>query len=192
LRHDIHVDGDVYRLRPVTEADSAFIVDLRGRNGKYLNRGAATPQAQAAWLQRYFERSGDFYFVIESAHGMTREGLIGLYDIEPSSGAAQWGRWVLQPGSNAAVESALLIYRCAFDLLSLTRVYCRTLEDNVQVVAFHDTCGLDRTVDSAIIDHNGHQRAAVEHTLARSAWPNLSARLERLASRFADTVARGA
>jgi len=175
----------------VAESDSAFIVDLRGRSGKYLNRGAATLNAQMAWLRRYFGRDGDFYFVVESRDDARREGLIGLYDFEATSGSAQWGRWVLQPDSNAAIESALLIYRSAFETLSLERVFCRTLVENAQVVAFHDSCGLQRVPAPVLIEHNGECRAAVEHSLTRSAWPAVRLRLDRLAVRFAATVLSG-
>jgi RimJ/RimL family protein N-acetyltransferase len=191
LRHDIHIDGHVYRLRPVTESDAAFILDLRQRAGRYLNRGASTLNAQIMWLQRYFERHDDLYFVVEAKDDMRRQGLIGLYDLDRMSGTGQWGRWVVQPDSNAAVESALLIYRCAFETLSLNRVFCRTLVDNGQVVAFHDSCGLKRAAAPVFIDHNGQCSAAVEHSLTRPDWPEVRGRLDRLAARWAVTVRRG-
>lgn len=190
MRHNLRIGGYAYRLRPVTESDAAFIVELRESGGKYLNRGAATPKAQMMWLDRYFERAGDFYFVVETANGMRREGLISVYDVQSASRAGEWGRWVLRPGSNAAVESALLIYRCAFDTLALDRVFSRTLVDNAKVVAFHDSCGLERAPAPVTINHNGERRAAIEHSLSRLAWPKLCARLDRLASRYGTTALR--
>jgi len=172
-------------------ADATFIVDLRARAGRFLNRGAASVADQINWLEEYFRREGDYYFVIETANGRNREGLVGLYGINASR-EAEWGRWILVPGSNAAVESALLLYRCAFDELDLDRVSCRTLADNAKVVAFHDSCGLVRSASPVSIDHHGTLRPAIEHILSKSDWPRICVQLDRLAARFARRVAESA
>jgi len=185
LRHNIRIAGHAFRLRPVAESDAAFIVSLRRRAGSVLNRGALTTGEQLHWLSRYFERNDDFYFVVETIDGANREGVVALYEVQASAGDAQWGRWVLRGGSNAAVESALLVYRCAFMELSLERVWCRTLATNAEVVAFHDSCGLTRAPDAVWIEHDGEKRAAVEHALKRSDWPHVMRRLDQTAARFA-------
>ena len=185
MRHDLQVSGHAFRLRPVDEQDADFIVDLRRRGGRFLNQGAASIAEQIVWLSEYFERAGDFYFVVESMSDQRREGLLGLYDYDPLGRAAEWGRWVLEPDSNAAVESALLIYRCAFERLSIERVWCRTLAENRTVIAFHESCGLVREADLVTIEHNGEMLPAVVHTLTRAEWPSVKTRLDHLASRFA-------
>jgi RimJ/RimL family protein N-acetyltransferase len=190
LRHNLHVSGHAYGLRPVEEADAAFIADLRRRCGRFLNRGAVSTGEQVAWLESYFERRGDYYFVIEAEDDRRREGLVGLYGLDPEHRAAEWGRWVLEPGSNAAIESALLIYRCAFVELALERVWCRTLADNVKVVAFHDSCGLERAPATIMIEHDGERCPAVEHTLSRSDSSSVMTRLDRLAARIASSRQR--
>jgi RimJ/RimL family protein N-acetyltransferase len=185
LRHDLHLSGHAFRLRPVEDADAAFIVDLRTRFGRFLNRGASSSTEQLAWLDAYFDRTDDFYFVVESIHDGRPEGLIGLYDIDPVHSTAEWGRWVLAPGSNASIESALLIYRCAFVVLSLERVWCRTLAENVKGVSFQDSCGLERARGPVSILHNGELCPAIEHVLSRERWPLVMERLDGLAARFA-------
>jgi RimJ/RimL family protein N-acetyltransferase len=192
LRHDLHLPGYAFRLRPVRESDAPYIVDLRRRAGAFLNRGAHSDDAQLQWLARYFERAGDYYFVVESSDGTRREGLVGVYDVSALNAEAEWGRWVLEPGSNAAVESALLVYRCAFERLRLERVRCRTHAANAAVVAFHDSCGLARAAGEVMIEHNGERCAAVEHVLSRADWPRAGERLDNLARRFAATRARRA
>jgi RimJ/RimL family protein N-acetyltransferase len=192
LRHELQIAGRAYRLRPVAESDARYIVDLRSRGGTFLNTGAVTVAQQLHWLDRYFERNGDYFFVIETIDGRTREGLVSLYDVRPLERSAEWGRWVLEPRSSAAVESALLVYRCAFEQLSLAQVRCRTLADNAKVVAFHESCGLIRVPSTVMIDHNGQSRPGVEHVLGSGEWPRVKERLDRLASRFADTAMRSA
>lgn len=184
MRHSLRLDGHAYALRPVAEADARFIVELRRQAGRFLNRGAEDDATQLAWLARYFERAGDYYFVIESRGEHRAEGLIALYDVDAEESAGEWGRWIVAPGSPSAIESALLIYRCAFDVLNLDRVYCRTLADNAQVVAFHDSCGLTRLAVAVEIVHDGAMRPAVQHELRRNEWPAIAARLDLLARRI--------
>ena len=190
MRHDHRLAGHAFRLRPVAEADARFIVALRARAGDFLNRGAGTVEAQLAWLARYFERDDDFCFVVETLDGARREGLVGVYDVRRPGQTAEWGRWVLRAGSNAAVESALLVYRCAFDALRLASVRCRTLVANGSVVAFHDSCGLVRAGAEVTVDHDGTPQPAIEHVLSSADWPRVEAHLDRLASRFATTAQR--
>ena len=187
MRHDIHLHGHAFRLRPVDEADAAFIVDLRGRSGRFLRKGSASATEQLAWLRRYFERAGDFYFVVEPIHDRRREGLVGIYDVDSQRREAEWGRWVLEPYSNAAIETALLVYRCAFEALGLLRMRCRTIAENAQVVSFHDSCGLRRAPERVWIERDGERCAGVEHTLSRVDWPAVMRRLDSLAERFATT-----
>ncbi len=78
----------------------------------------------------------------------------------------------------------MLIYRCAFDVLDLDRVYCRTLADNAQVVAFHDSCGLARLPGAVEIAHDGAMRPAIQHELRRNEWPAIAVRLDLLARRI--------
>ena len=190
LRHDVHIAGHAFRLRPVAASDASYLLELRTAGGQFLNRGASTLDEQRAWLDRYFAREDDYCFIVESASGQRREGLVGLYDIDRDARTAEWGRWVLAPRSNAAVESALLVYRFAFDVLSLASVRCRTLAGNAKVVAFHDSCGLARIPAAVTIQHDGTQRVGVEHRLSQQQWPGVKARLDGLAARFAASVLR--
>jgi RimJ/RimL family protein N-acetyltransferase len=188
VRHDIHLDGAAFRLRPVTDADAAYIVDLRARAGPYINRGATTIAEQRGWLAQYYERDGDFYFVVEARRDGRRHGLAGIYDLR--DGVGEWGRFVLEPGSAAAVETALLVYDVAFDDLSLERLCCRTLVANAHAVAFHDSCGLVRTPGEVTIAHDGVPARAIEHWMTRDAWPRARERLAQLAARVADRCLR--
>lgn len=194
MRHDIVIEGPAFRLRPVDDADAAFIVGLRGDAAlnRYLHPGAATVAEQLAWQAEYYERSGDFYFVVERPARALPEGLVALYDIDDVRGMGEWGRWILRSGSLAAVESSWLVYRTAFDILGLREVYCRTVADNLPVVAFHDSCGISRR--SLLPGHFqiGNRVAdAVEHRLGRDDWPSVSKRLGRLAELTARRLGNG-
>lgn len=191
MRHEIVLEGAAYRLRPVRDADAGFIVELRGNPAlnRYLHPGAANVEQQLAWLDKYHERPNDFFFVLEHRESGRAEGLVAIYDA--AAGIGEWGRWILRPGSTAAVESAWLIYRCAFERLGLREVFCRTVADNRAVVSFHDSCGIvRRALLAAQFTLHGQVFDAVEHRVSREEWPSIAPRLEMLATRSARRTAR--
>ena len=71
MRHDIHLEGFNLRLRPVRIEDAAFIVWLRNLDYVKGNVGdsAVDVVGQEAWLKAYFEREGDYYFIVETLGG---------------------------------------------------------------------------------------------------------------------------
>jgi len=185
------MEGYAFRLRPIADHDAAFVVELR-RNpelNRYLHAGSNQVEGQLAWLARYYEREGAYYFVIERCNNGMSEGVIGLYDIDLDTSSGEWGWWILRPGSLAAVESAYLIYRTAFELLGLNSVHCCTVLDNDKVVSFHDSCGI--TARKLLPQHfelGGHKHHAVEHRVDLVSWTGIKPRLEKLAQLTARRV----
>lgn len=175
----------------MTVSDAGFIVALRqaSERTQYLHRVSPDVAEQAAWLARYLERQGDYYFIIERKQTGAPEGTIGLYDVAPDGRTAEWGRWVTSASSLGALESAFLIYLFAFEHLSLDAVYCRTVADNARVVSFHDSLGLEvaRRLP-AHFELDGTRHDAVEHALTREAWaalkPGLETKVRRLAGKL--------
>lgn len=193
MLHDITIEGLALRLRPVTDADAALIIEFRSdeQRSRYLHQISLDVSDQLAWLARYYEREGDYYFVVERREGSYPEGLISIYNIERASNSGEWGRWILRSGSLAATESVWLIYRCAFESLMLESVYCRTVSANEKVVSFHDSCRIaDRRLLPGFFSLNGQVLDAVEHRVTRSAWSELSPRLEKLSGLLAPRMKR--
>jgi RimJ/RimL family protein N-acetyltransferase len=193
MQHAFRLRGAAFGLRPVEMDDAAFIVDLRtdSRTARFIHRISSRLEDQQAWLQAYFARPGDYYFVVEQLATGAAQGTVGLYDEDRTARSAEWGRWVLRPGSLAAVESALLIYRLAFEVLELDLVYCRTVVANEQVLSFHDSTGLVRHARlpaHATIDSIPHD--AVEHRMTRADWARHGEALAQKAAAVARIVAR--
>lgn len=188
MDHDLALEGHGYRLRPVRLDDAAFVVALRGAAGAFVNRGATSVAAQREWLQRYFERADDYFFVVECRRGATPEGIAAIHDVDAARGTAEWGRFAVRKGAPAAPEAALLVYRCAFERLALEEVFCRTLVANAHVVSFHDSCGLARAPREVTVQLDGRPARAIEHRLTRLQWPRVRARLEPLAMRLAGRI----
>jgi RimJ/RimL family protein N-acetyltransferase len=176
LQHELTVEGHAFRLRPAELADAAFILRLRmdPQRNRYIHRGASDLAAQQEWLEQYFTRPDDYYFVIENRATGEPEGTIGIYDVDPEAQTAEWGRWIVRSGSLAALESACLMYSIAFDLLDLEAVYCRTILENKSALAFQDSFGVERTcLLPRYFERKGRFLDAVEGRLTRARWSSL-------------------
>lgn len=194
MRHNIGIRGEAFDLRPAELADASFIVALRNdpRVTRFIHPISPRVEDQQAWLERYFARAGDYYFVITRAGSGAPEGTVGIYEHDVTARSAEWGRWVIRPGSLAAVESALLVYRIAFEVLELEMVYCRTVAANQQVVSFHTASGLATTAHlPAHFSLGGVVHDAVEQCLTRARWRECAPRLAKSATRAARIVQRG-
>jgi RimJ/RimL family protein N-acetyltransferase len=187
MLHDLCASGTVFGLRPVGHEDAEFIVALRAQSQRtqYIHRGATTVDAQRAWTDAYLARTGDYYFMVHRLADGRREGTISIYDLDADRRTAEWGRWVLAPDSLASIESVMLMYRVAFNVLHLSSVYSRTLAKNESVVSFHDSCGVPRSPTMRTLAVDGVACAAIEHRLARVEWPELERRLEPMIRRIA-------
>ena len=127
MKHGISIDGFGYRIRPVKLSDAQFIIDARledSERNRFIHTISHDIEEQERWINAYFEREGDYYFIVENRLTGQPEGLIGIYDVK--DGKAEWGRWVIKKGSFAAVESVDLVYRAAFEKIGLEELYCRT------------------------------------------------------------------
>ncbi|MGY1703692.1 GNAT family N-acetyltransferase [Geodermatophilus sp. SYSU D00697] len=193
MRHDVHLDGPAFRLRPVERGDAAEILRLRSdpERSRFIHATAPSVEAQERWLDAYAERDGDHYWALERRDGGPVEGFVGIYDVEGTT--AEWGRWVLRPGSLAAPESAWLVHEVGFTVLGLRSMLTRTLVDNRPVVAFHSRYGAEvlRTVP-------GHARIggvlhdAVEARMTPELWTTAGPRLLAMAERAAGLLRRRA
>ena len=140
MRHTFQAEGFNVRLRPVRMEDAAFIVWLRnlehvrGRVGDT----ALNVAGQEAWLQNYFEREGDYYFVAETPSGVP-VGTHGLYDL--ANGSAEKGRQAVRPEVMAGVAVAILATDIGFGQLGLREVRSNTVSTNQNVISLHKKSG---------------------------------------------------
>lgn len=140
MKHSFQIEGFGVRLRPVKMEDAGFIVWLRnlehakGRVGD----SARDVAAQEAWLESYFQREGDYYFVIETLSGKP----VGAYSIYNITGeSAESGRWVIQPDVPAAIPSAMLAFELAFVKLGMKELRARTVATNQSVLSLNKKFG---------------------------------------------------
>ncbi|MGL6363259.1 GNAT family N-acetyltransferase [Aeromonas veronii] len=174
MKKNFIIEGVVYRLRPVTLGDANFIIKLRLEDlsrTKYINPISDNLELQEMWISEYLKKEDDYYFVIENIFTNKAEGLIGIYNIEDCK--AEWGRWVISKSSMSALESVDLIYQVAFNKLGLNELYCRTIVDNVSVVAFHDNLPQKRRkILEKYVSINDVLYDVIEHYVDKSYYQN--------------------
>jgi len=193
MKHDFVIEGFAFRLRPVSDADAQLVLNLRNNPeiNVYLHATSENVEDQLKWFGEYYQRQGDYYFVIERIGSNVAEGVVSIYDVNLMEACGEWGRWIIRPGSLAAVESAWLVYRCAFEVLKLKYVFCRTVADNKKVVAFHDSCDIPKRLLPRYFEIGGRILDAVEHQVDMRIWNEICNKLERLAQLTARRLKRG-
>ena len=141
IRKAKRVIGKALTFRNATVADAGFILSLRTDEikSRYLSATSADIRAQQAWLESYASTTGQAYFIIEYQDGPI--GTTRLYDAQ--EGSFCWGSWILKDGrpSQAAMESALMVYAYAVDHLGFEAAHFDVRKANDRVCKFHDRFG---------------------------------------------------
>ena len=132
-------------LRLAEVADAEFILQLRldGLLSRHLSKVENDVEKQREWLRSYKVREQqrqEFYFIIEGKDGEPC-GTVRLYDFIGDSFGC--GSWVLKQGApvHFAIESVLMVYGYAFDVLEFQTGHFDVRKENVKVVAFHTRFG---------------------------------------------------
>lgn len=169
------------RLRPVRMDDAAFIVWLRNLDHAKGRVGdsATDVTSQEAWLNTYFDRPGDYYFVIETAGGIAM-GAYGIYDLKGSS--AESGRWVIRPEVPAAIPGAVLAFDIAYNELRLTELRVTTVATNRPVLSLNRKLGFRQTSITKNAQMIGGRSVDLVHFLLDGKdWPKVRAGILPLA-----------
>ncbi|MDR0604999.1 MAG: GNAT family N-acetyltransferase [Bacteroidales bacterium] len=191
MKHNLCIDGYLYRLRPASTEDAPFVVEVRTENAernKFIHPISQSVDAQIQWLENYYKTDGDYYFVIENLFTKEPEGLISIYNIRDKKGES--GRWVIKEDSLAAIESFYLLYRLAFEQILLDEVYSTVIEENKPVIAFHKSAGQKiRGILPGYYLWNGAQYNAIEFYMEKDYFqkevcPNLERKARRLFELF--------
>lgn len=154
--------GKTLTFRDANVADAAFILSLRTDENKsrYLSAVSADLNAQQTWLKGYEDSQDQAYFIIEYENEPI--GTVRLYDAQRDSFC--WGSWILKDGrpSQAAMESALMVYSYAVDYLGFKNSHFTVHKANQRVCEFHERFGAICTSESMDEYHYSLGLAAIE------------------------------
>jgi len=170
----------------VVMADAAFIVWLRnlGHAVGRVGDSATEIGGQQKWLEAYFAREGDYYFIAETPDGIP-VGTYGIYDVVGRT--AESGRWIMRPGVTAALPSGFALYEIAFRQLQLSELVGTTVATNLPVLSLNRKFGWRQThVEPAAQIIAGQAVDLIHFVLTPSAWDEAQTRLLPLA-RLAET-----
>ena len=157
----------------MNSSDSAEILRLRLDDSRNLFIHKTTPESHETWLNEQMEKLGDYYFAIEDLRDFKVHGFVGIYNID--SGRGEWGRWILNSESSAALESYWLILKFGFGL-GLNQIYSRTDIRNRKVISIHDRFQFSK--DEISIDSFSGLAYKV-HTLNAGDWLNFESSLKK-------------
>lgn len=164
-------------LRLAKEQDANFIYSLRVNNklNKYISNVTGSVEDQRLWLQNYKEKeekNNEFYFIVVRNDNENPVGTIRIYGITEDNRFC-WGSWILNEDktTTAALESAYLIYKFAFEIMNYDSAYFQVDNENKSVIAFHLKTG-------AIFKHQDDKSEHFEFHI--DAYNNLKKRYTKL------------
>ena len=140
------VSGPNLSLRLITPDDAEYIHNLRTnpQYNRFLSQVVGDVKDQRQWIEacKHREAAGlEFYYIIERMDG-ARCGTVRLYEIEEDS--FTWGSWILDSSKSkkAALESAVLSFGVAFELLSLQLARVDVATQNEHAEKFYRRFGM--------------------------------------------------
>ncbi|MDR3448856.1 MAG: GNAT family N-acetyltransferase [Alphaproteobacteria bacterium] len=133
------------RLRLIEPDDAAYVHALRTNPefNEYMSPVSGTVADQYKWIEKYKQREAagcEYYYVIERLDDLAPCGLVrGFID----EGEVSWGSWMLGENkpAKAALESAVLIFRFAFEILKKPFLMSEALRGNARSVNFQNRMG---------------------------------------------------
>ncbi|WP_340609350.1 GNAT family N-acetyltransferase [Xenorhabdus bharatensis] len=135
-------------LKLVSEDDASFIYSLRNNNklNKYLSKTDGNIIDQLNWIKKYKKREKEnleYYFKIKRIDNNIDIGTVRLYDFKDNPKSFCWGSWILTENKtpNSAIESALLVYKFAFDEKNFEQSHFDVRKENEKVISFHKKLG---------------------------------------------------
>lgn len=134
--------GNSISMRLTDTSDADFILEMRldSKKSRYISKVENDLEKQILWLREYKKRESEcqeFYFIIQSLKDAKRLGLVRIYDFKGDSFC--WGSWIIKDSAPkiAAIESAMLIYVFAFEILGFKNSHFDVRNDNISVINFH-------------------------------------------------------
>ncbi|WP_107495974.1 GNAT family N-acetyltransferase [Thalassobius sp. I31.1] len=142
---------DLYSLnvREIKVSDAEYIFQLRSdvTYNKYISKIDDNIETQRRFIEGYLEKNRtqreSFYFILENKTTGARCGTVRIYNF--NGDVFEWGSWILDEKKSrySALETAILIYEYAFNILGFDRSEFEVNKDNVRVIDYHKKSGAE-------------------------------------------------
>lgn len=143
------LEGKYVDLCSATVEDAEFTLAVRQKPEfiNFIPKLDITLEQQKNWIEKQRETDGDYFFVIWDKKG-NRKGTIGLYDVTEKTG--ETGRLTNCGNSFEAIESQLLCYDFAFDVLKLVKIKSEIIAANTSAMKFARFFGVNFDRDATV------------------------------------------
>ncbi|NMH59641.1 GNAT family N-acetyltransferase [Alteromonas ponticola] len=148
-RYSSYPDLYSINVREVEISDAEYIFTLRMDDvfNRYISKVTNDVRAQEEYIEKYLlnnavERTS-FYFILENRLTGVRCGTVRIYNFDGD--VFEWGSWILDGNKTrfAAMETAILIYEFAFNVLGFSRSEFEVNKDNKKVISYHQKSGAE-------------------------------------------------
>ena len=134
MKHDYSEQYGQVKLLPLDWAAAEKLRILRNRNSsKFVDTAEISPEAQSVWYERYLTKPGDYMFSVYS--GSTWVGAVSIYDVDASSGTAEFGRLAIDHQAagrhGLGLEATKAACELAFRQLHLQKLRLEVYNDNI-------------------------------------------------------------
>ncbi len=130
-------------LTELTEDDTDFIISLRtNQKLNALSGKSLSHEEHLSWLENYYQRDNDFYWVIREIKSNERIGTEALFDIDNRSRKAESGRTIiLEDYRFLTFDVFFTKMKFAFDNLNLNKVYAKVRLSEQKILNFDKKLG---------------------------------------------------
>lgn len=161
-----NIIGKYCLLRTALPEDAYFAIKLRTNQklNKFLKPVDPSISKQAKWIEEKMDASDDYHMIIQD-NAKNKVGIIALYEINLDKGTFNWGRWIIEEKTKyqVSMESALLLYHLAFQILGLSKAVFEVRKENIKVIKFHDRYANRIKEDSSFVYFTLCQRELQEN-----------------------------
>ena len=149
---DLFMEGDLIRLRPITEDDFPLIVKWRNNENvkkNFIYREKFNLEGQKKWKETMIDTGRVIQFIIcEKDHGDRPVGSVYLRDINREKASAEYGVFIGEDdaqGKGYGNEAALMMTEFAEKTMSLKELILRVFVYNVNAIKSYENAGFVRT-----------------------------------------------
>jgi diamine N-acetyltransferase len=138
--------GKFATLRELTESDAEITFNWRmSERARFLSGSPGTIENQKAWINS--RPLNEFNFIILENLSQQPVGMLSLINIDKINLNAESSRFLIGDeerckGLPIAAESMLLLYKFAFEVLNLHRVYGYISAENLQMIKWQRYMGM--------------------------------------------------